>query len=126
MQQQNAIAAALEYLKGRVERDEPLPQVALTPQPQRQREEGDGGRLRATVAFVAGLEEGGVKYPGLRGKGFEMLLGYMMHAWADNGPEIEQGPETVQEQVEGSNEEDSEEGDWWKSKAGRAYQKQGV
>ena len=58
-QQQKAIAAAPVYLKARVQRDEALPRVELTAH------QGDDERLRATVAFVVGREEGGVEYAGL-------------------------------------------------------------
>lgn len=78
LQQQKAIAAAPVYLKGRVERDEPLPRVQLS-------ERGDE-RLRATAAFVLGLEEGGVEYVGLPHEMYVDLLGYLLPAWVDKGP----------------------------------------
>ena len=43
--------------------------------------------MRATVAFVLGLEEGGVEYAGLPRDVYVDLLGYMLPAWADKGPE---------------------------------------
>ena len=78
VQRQHAIAAAPVYLKGRLQqRDEPpLPVPVLAPQ------RGDE-RLRATVAFVLGLEEGGVEYAGLPRGVYVELLGYVMHPWAD-------------------------------------------
>lgn len=48
MQQQKAVAAAPIYIQRRVQRDEALPRVELTPQ------QGDE-RVRATVAFEVGL-----------------------------------------------------------------------
>lgn len=80
-QMRQAIAAAPAYLKGRVERDEPLPRVALTPQQQ-----GNDEQLRATMAFVLGLAEGGVEYEGLPRDLYVELLGYMLPWWADKGP----------------------------------------
>lgn len=81
-QQESALAAApqYQYLSGRVERSAPLPRVELTPR------QGDE-RLRATMAFVVGLEEGGVEYAGLHGETYKKLLAYMIHPWADKGPE---------------------------------------
>ena len=58
VQRQKAIAAVPVYLKDRVQEDEALPVLELVPQ------QADG-QLRATVAFVLGLEEGGVEYAGL-------------------------------------------------------------
>jgi hypothetical protein len=85
------IAAAPAYLKGRVQQDEPLPSVELTPPQQDQ--QGDDERVRATAAFVVGglddeegsKEEEEAKH--LPRELFKELLGYMMHAWADKGPE---------------------------------------
>ena len=77
------------YLKGRVQRDESLPIVELTP-PQQEGQQGDE-RVRGAAAFVVGiaaeegLEEEEPKH--LPRDLFKELLGYMMHAWADKGPE---------------------------------------
>ena len=82
-QMQAAVAAAPVYLKGRVQRYEaPLPVPELAPQRGRE-------RVLATVAFVVGLEEGGVAYAGLPRELYEEVLGYMVPAWADKGPEGE-------------------------------------
>ena len=80
VQQQRAVAVAPRYLKGRVQEDEPLPRVDLTPH------QGDE-RLRATVAFVLGLDEGGVEYTGLSQELYEDLLGFMVPSWGDRGPD---------------------------------------
>jgi hypothetical protein len=74
-QKRAAVAAAPVYLKGRVA----LPVPEFTPQ-------GEDERLRATVAFVLGLEEGGVEYAGLPREVYVELLGYLLPAWADKGP----------------------------------------
>jgi hypothetical protein len=58
------------------------------PPPQQQQEDEE---VRATVAFVLGLEEGGVEYEGLPDTVFVELMGYMMPTWADKGPAGEQG-----------------------------------
>ena len=42
--------------------------------------------MLATVAFVVGLEEGGVAYEGLPREVYVDLLGYVLPAWADKGP----------------------------------------
>ena len=88
VQQQQAVTAAPIYLKGRVERDEPLPRVELVAH--------DDEQLRATVVFVVGLEgdgngseDGPEEAKHLPREVFKELLGYMMHAWADKGPEQE-------------------------------------
>lgn len=87
-QRQKAIAAAPASLKGRVQRDEALPRVELTPPaPQQQQQRDNEERVRATAAYVLGLEEGGVEYGGLPGEVFVELLGYMLPAWADKGPD---------------------------------------
>ena len=78
MQRQHAIAAAPVYLKGRLQQDEALPAPELAPQ------RGDE-RMRATVAFVLGLEEGGVGYAGLPREVYVDLLGYLLPAWVDKG-----------------------------------------
>lgn len=54
-QKRQVIAATPSYLKRRVEREQALPRVALTPHHVNE-------QLRATTPFVLGLEEGGVKY----------------------------------------------------------------
>ena len=93
VQRQHAIAAAPVYLQGRLQQrqgDEaplPLPVPELVAQ---QRGWGDE-RVRATAAFVLGLEEGGVAYAGLPRELYEEVLGYMTHAWMDKGPEDDSG-----------------------------------
>lgn len=74
MQQQKAIGAAPAYLKARVEQEEVLPRVEMaTPGQHGQTKE----RMRATAAFVVGLEEDGVEYEGLPRELLEELLGYI-------------------------------------------------
>jgi hypothetical protein len=98
-QQHKAIAAAPAYLQGRVERDEPLPVAELTPQhhqqqqqqqqqPQQQQQQQHyvNERLRVTAAFVVGLG-GGEEDQGLSDDVYVELLGYMLPAWADKGPQ---------------------------------------
>ena len=80
VQQQKVIAVAPVHLKDRVQVNGPLPRVEFTPR------RGDE-RLRATVAFVVGLEEGGVEYAGLPQKVYVDLRGYMLPAWANKGQE---------------------------------------
>lgn len=76
-----AITAAPDYLKDRVERDEPLSQVNLMPQ---QADE----QLHATVAFAVGLEgDGSEEDKHLPRELFKELLGYIMYEWADKGAE---------------------------------------
>ena len=58
----------------------PLPVSELAPQP------GGDERLRATVAFVLGMEEGRVAYAGLPRELYVDLLGYLLPAWTDKGP----------------------------------------
>ena len=84
VQKQQAITAAPIYLKARVERVErveALPQVELA-------HEHNDGELHATVAFAIGLEGDGSeeKYKHLPREPFKELLGYLMHLWADKGP----------------------------------------
>ena len=82
--QQQAVTAAPIYLKGRVERDEPLPRVELVAH--------DDEQLRATVGLEGdgnGSEDGSGEAKHLPREVFKELLGYMMHAWADKGPEQE-------------------------------------
>ena len=100
VQRQKAIAAAPVYLKGRVQRDETLHVLELGPQ------RGDE-RLGGTAAFVLGLEEGGVEYAGLPKEVYVELLGYLMPAWADNGPEavVEAEDEGGQDDSESSDED---------------------
>lgn len=76
---QKTTAAVPAYLKGRVKRDKALPVPELAPQ---QREDE---QLRATVAFVLGLEEAGMEYAGLPRELREEMLGYMTHAYMDKG-----------------------------------------
>lgn len=80
MQRQQAIAAAPVYLRGRVERNEVLPPVGLTPQ---QRPPGQQGRkferVRATVAFVVGFGDES-EYKNLPEELFKELLQYMLPA----------------------------------------------
>lgn len=47
-------------------------------------------QLQVTAAFVLGLEEGGVLYQGLPRELYVELLEYMMHVWADKGPDEEE------------------------------------
>lgn len=87
VQQQKGVAAAPAYLKGRVERNAPLPRVKLVVHHQEQ--------LRATVAFVlGGVEEddddGSEEVKHLPRELFKELLGHLMHAWADKGPDAQQ------------------------------------
>lgn len=63
-----------------VYRDGALPVPELAPQQQ-----GDE-QLQPTVAFVLGLEEGGVEYAGLPQEVYVDLLGHLLPAWADNRP----------------------------------------
>lgn len=72
VQELKAIAAAPVFLKGRVERDEALPAVEMAP-----KRHGYDERLRATMAFVVGLEEGGVQDQGLPQELYEELRGQM-------------------------------------------------
>ena len=90
-QRQQVIAAAPAYLQGRVQQDAPLPLAELTPK-QHQHQQGDDEQLRATAAFMVGLEgdddgseEGEAKH--LPRELFKELLGYLMHAWAEKGAE---------------------------------------
>ena len=78
VQRQQTIAAAPVYLKGRVKRGKTLPVPELAPQ-------REDERLRATAAFVLGLEEGGVGYAGLPREVYVDLLGYLLPAWVDKG-----------------------------------------
>ena len=39
------------------------------------------------MAFVVGVEEGGVEYQGLPREVYVDLLGYLLPVWADKGPE---------------------------------------
>jgi hypothetical protein len=100
-QQHKALAAAPEWLKGRVaEEGRALPRAELTPLPPQQQEQEEEEeeqqqqqqqqhhvveRLRATAGFVLGLE-GGEEEQGLPDELFVELLGYMMAPWADKGP----------------------------------------
>lgn len=94
---QQAILATIPMpLKERVAWGKVLPQVELTAS------QGDE-RLRATVAFVLGLEEGRVEYQGLPWDMYMDLLGYLLPAWADNGPDVD-----LQEQAENDSEEDED------------------
>ena len=85
---QQVIAVAPAYLTGRVQQDAPLPIVELTPPPPPPQKQGDDDeQLRATVAFVVGLEgDGSEEDKHLPWELFKELLGYLMHAWADKGP----------------------------------------
>jgi ankyrin repeat protein len=107
-QQHKALAAAPEWVKGRVaEEGRALPRAELTPPPpqqqqqqqqqqqrdeqeqeqqQEEEEEEKHKRLRATAGFVLGLE-GGEEEQGLPDELFVELLGYMLVPWADKGPE---------------------------------------
>ena len=82
--QRTILAATPTYLRQRVAWGEELPRAELALERQ-----ADDAQLRATVAFVVGLEEGGVEYQGLPWEVYMDLLGYMMHKWADKGPETE-------------------------------------
>ena len=101
-QKRAAIPAAPVYIQGRLQQPDeaplPLPVPELAPQ------RGGDERVRATVAFVLGLEEGGVAYAGLPRELYEEVLGYVLPAWADKGPE-EVGDD------ENDNDSESESGD---------------
>ncbi len=89
-QQRAVVAAAPEYLQGRVALGKELPMVEIRQQQQeeqqqQQEQEAVKGRLRATAAFVLGFD--GDKYKGLPKDLYVELLGFMLPRWADKGPE---------------------------------------
>ncbi len=87
--QRAVLAAAPEYLKGRVARGEELPMVEMCQQQEEQQQQeepgADKGRLRATAAFALGF--GGDEYKGLPKELYVELLGFILPRWADKGPE---------------------------------------
>jgi hypothetical protein len=101
-QQHKALAAAPEWLKGRVaEEGRAMPRAELIPQQQQpggpmtrrrqqqqqqqQQQQHDNERLRATAAYALGLE-GGEK-GGMVDDVYVKLLEFMLPPWADKGPE---------------------------------------
>jgi len=87
--QRAVLAAAPEYLRGRVAWAKELPMVELCQQQQEEQQQqepgADKGRLRATAAFVLGVG-GGDEYKGLPQELYVELLGLMLPRWADKGP----------------------------------------
>ena len=63
------------------------------------------------MAFVVGVEEGGVKYQGLPREVYVDLLGYLLPVWADKALEAadESNDEDSSESEEDSDDEESDE-----------------